>query len=119
VWDIVGYFQPNPLWYQMSYWCLTAGLTVALLAAVTGFLEYIAIQSQHPGMKTATTHMMLMLITTTLFGASWVLRAMSGMASAPTAWAIALAFIGVILLAIGGWLGGVLVYRHGIGQMKN
>jgi len=44
------------------------------------------------------------------------LRAKTGIAVAPGAWALALSFVGAALLAVGGWLGGTLVYRHGVGR---
>jgi len=59
--------------------------------------------------------MMVMVSATVIFGASWVVRAKTGAAMAPTTWALSLAFFGAVVLVVGGWLGGTLVYRHGIG----
>jgi uncharacterized membrane protein len=117
-WDIVGYFKPDPLWYQMSYWSLAAGLFVALLTAVTGFLEYVILPPEKTVMQKATAHMMLMLMGTALFGGSWIARAMSGAATPPSLLAFAFALIGIVVMQIGGWLGGMLVYKHGIGRAE-
>lgn len=117
LWDVVGWWQTDLLWYQISYWCLAIGLIVALFTITTGFLEYLAIPPKDPAMNTATAHMMLMATATAVFGTSWVLRTISGWESAPTLWAIILTLIGAGLLGIGGWLGGMLVYRHGIGRL--
>ena len=117
LWDLVGWWRPaDPLWWQMSYWCLALGLAAALPAMATGLLEFLALQSDDRAINTATAHMMAMFGATAIFGASWVVRAIAGAAAAPGVWAVSLAFVGAGLLAVGGWLGGTLVYRHGIGR---
>jgi uncharacterized membrane protein len=117
LWDLVGWWSsPDTLWGLMSYWCLALGLAAALPAIVTGLFEFLAIPQDGPAVDTATAHMMVMISAAALFGASWVLRANAGATMAPTAWALALAFAGAGVLLVGGWLGGMLVYRHGIGR---
>lgn len=117
LWDLVGWWRPSdPLWWQMSYWCLALGLAAALPAIATGLLEFFAIPAGEPAIDAATAHMMAMVSATAIFGASWVVRAKTGAAVAPTTWALSLAFIGAAVLVAGGWLGGTLVYRHGIGR---
>ena len=119
LWDLVGCWKsPDPLWWQMSYWCLALGLVAALPAIATGVLEFLSIEPGDPAINTATMHMMAMVSAAAIFGASWVVRAIAGAATAPTAWALALAFAGAAVLAVGGWLGGTLVYRHGIGHNR-
>lgn len=117
LWDAVGWWRSSEtLWWQMSYWCLALGLAAALPAVATGLIEFLALRSDEPAIDTATAHMMAMAGAAALFGASWVLRAKVGAASAPTAWALGLSFLGAAVLAAGGWLGGTLVYRYGIGR---
>lgn len=119
LWDLVGAWKsPDPLWWQMSYWCLALGLAAALPAIVTGLLEFLAMEPDDPAMNAATAHMMAMIGATAIFAASWVLRAKAGAATAPTLWAISLALVGAAVLGVGGWLGGTLVYRHGIGSER-
>ncbi len=117
LWDLLGWWQASdPLWWQLSYWCLALGLAAALPTVVTGLFEFFALSPGEPAIDTATSHMMAMVGATFIFGASWVLRAKAGAAMAPTAWALGLAFAGAAVLVVGGWLGGTLVYRHGIGR---
>jgi uncharacterized membrane protein len=117
LWDGVGWWRSNEvLWPQMSYWCLALGLAAALPAVATGLVEYFALNSDDPAIDTATAHMMAMAGSAALFGASWVVRAKTGIAVAPNGWALALSLIGASALAVGGWLGGALVYRYGIGR---
>jgi uncharacterized membrane protein len=118
LWDLVGWWQADPLWWRMGYWCLALGLAVSLPALITGLLDYLALRADEPGLNVATAHMMVMMSATTAFGASWLIRAQAGSAFAPSAWAFALALVGAALLAVGGWLGGTLVYHHGIGRIN-
>jgi uncharacterized membrane protein len=117
LWDFVGWWRSGEtLWGQMSYWCLALGLAAALPAIATGLIEFLALRADDPALDTATAHMMAMACAAALFGASWVLRAKAGAAIAPTAWALGFSFLGAAVLAAGGWLGGTLVYRYGIGR---
>jgi len=118
LWDLVGWRQADPLWWRMGYWCLALGLVASLPALITGLLDYFALRADEPGVNAATAHMMVMMSATAAFGASWIMRAQAGAAVAPSAWAFALALVGAALVAVGGWLGGTLVYRHGIGRIN-
>lgn len=118
-WDAVGWWRPDPLWWQMAYWCLALGVAASLPALVTGLLDYLALRPDEPGLDAATAHMMVMLSAAAAFGASWLVRAQAGAALAPSALVLALALAGAALLAVGGWLGGTLVYRHGIGRAND
>jgi len=117
LWDLVGWWRASEvLWPQMSYWCLALGLSAALPAIATGLVEFFAMNSDDPAIDTATAHMMTMAGAAALFGATWVVRAKTGIATAPTALALGLGFAGAATLAVGGWLGGTLVYRYGVGR---
>ena len=117
LWDLVGWWRTGEtLWGQMSYWCLALGLAACLPAVATGLIEFVALRADDPAIGAATAHMMAMVCATAMFGASWVLRAKAGAAAAPGLWAFALALAGAGVLSVGGWLGGTLVYRHGIGR---
>lgn len=118
-WDLMGWWRPDPLWWQMAYWCLALGLVVSVPVLITGFLDYLQLEPRTAGIDAATNHMMAMLCTTAAFGTSWMLRALAGAAAAPSVWALVAAVVGALLLGIGGWLGGTLVYRHGIGRARD
>jgi uncharacterized membrane protein len=116
LWDLAGGWSRDPLWRQMSYWCLALGLATALPTIATGLVELLAIPREHPALDAATAHMMAMLSATAAFGASWAIRAAAGAAAEPSVWALLLGFLGAGLVLAGGWLGGTVVYRHGIGR---
>ncbi len=115
LWDALGGWRGEALWWQMSYWSLALGSIMAIPALVTGFLEYLGLPPDARAMQAATAHMLVMLTTTSAFVASWLLR--SGTAgAAPPLLAVGLSLAGLLLLLVGGWLGGTLVYRYGVGR---
>lgn len=118
-WDAVGWWRPDPLWWQIAYWNLALGLLFSLPTIIAGFIDYSGLQPNAPGVDAAATHMMLMVSATTAFGASWVLRALSGSTAAPSWSAVALGFLGIVLVGVGGWFGGALVYKYGVGRAES
>ena len=97
-----------------SYWMITAGLIGGLLAAVAGFLEWLAIPSNSRAKTIGLWHGLGNLVITLLFAGSWWLR--TGIQDyIPSSIAMMLSMIGFALALITGWLGAELVYRLGVG----
>ena len=99
-----------------------AGLILALLAMVAGLFELRAIDSRSEAMRVATWHMMIMATVWVCFLVALMLPMSTELdhAMARVA-AIACAVAGFLLMGVGGWLGGRLVYEFGIavkGQTK-
>jgi len=94
------------------------GLVMALAAMAAGLLELRSIDNRSEAMRVATRHMLVM-------GTAWVcflfalllpISAGGGMAPATARLAAALsAGGGFVLMGLGGWLGGRLVYEFGVG----
>ena len=116
LWDAVGLWRGEAVWWAISFWTIAAGLAAALLAALAGAVDYAAIRQDSPALGTATRHMLLMLTAVTPYLASLLVR---GGARAPAGRSLfavlGLEVLGVALLAIGGWYGGHLVFHHGVG----
>lgn len=98
-----------------GWWiALLVGLGFGALAAVTGLVDWITISWGTPLWRTATFHMLVMLIATLLF----VLAAIVGYGGYEddevSAGALALALGGYAFLTLGGWLGGTIVFVHGM-----
>ena len=84
----------------------------ALVAAVPGFIDYVyTVPPQSTGKQRATRHMLMNLSAVALFALAWVARRND----APAIAVVGLELIAVGLLAVGGWMGGVLVSRNQIG----
>jgi uncharacterized membrane protein len=100
----------QPFWGDVAFYSMSAGLIGALAAAVPGFIDYLSLRGSRVG-KLVTVHMLLNLVAVALFAISIGLR----LGNAPSSLAIGLAVVGVLLIAASGWLGGELVYVHGVG----
>lgn len=99
-------------WGPAAWWSLVAGLAVAVVAVLAGFVDYSRLPREHPAFRTATAHMLVMSVSVLGFLASALLR--EGPERAPDAAALVCSGLGFIALVVGGWLGGTLVYRFGV-----
>jgi uncharacterized membrane protein len=111
--DIVGLVKGDASWFNLSYWVMAAGIIGGLLAAVFGTIDWLAIPSGTRANRIGLYHGGLNVVTVLLFAASWWMRAEG--AQRPTNAALGLGFLGVLLALVGGWLGGELVERLGVG----
>ena len=92
---------------------ILVGLVISVGAVVTGFADFLRIEAGSRTWKLAVTHMTLQLVTGGLFLANLILRARDLDVTASAIGPIVLSGVGVATLAIGGFLGSELVYRHG------
>lgn len=116
LWDLVALWQGGEFWWKMAFWTLVVGLVAALPTAITGFLDYLAIDRESQAVRLATNHMMIMLTAVTLYaGRAIVQGGPEPIAGGRMAVAIGLAATGTVLLGVGGWFGGELVFRHSVG----
>ncbi|MEO7773198.1 MAG: DUF2231 domain-containing protein [Steroidobacteraceae bacterium] len=92
-----------------------AGLTMAMLAMAAGLFELRTIDSKSEAMRVATWHMMIMATAWVCFLVALMLSISTeldrSMARLPAA---GCAVLGFLLMGVGGWYGGRLVYEFGI-----
>ncbi|MGE5110668.1 MAG: DUF2231 domain-containing protein [Acidobacteriaceae bacterium] len=110
--DIVALVQGDASWYGISFWMIAAGIIGGLLAAIFGLIDWLAIPRGTRAKQIGLYHGGTNLVVVLLFIGSWWMR--RGSAIPPTA-ALVLSFIAVVLALVGGWLGGELVDRLGVG----
>jgi uncharacterized membrane protein len=117
VFDVAGVVSGGATWWLLAFWNLAVGIVGALLAAVPGLVDYVALHARPVARRTATWHLALNLAVVALFVVDFLLRTRWGQQWAPVGSLVppALTLIGVVLLAVSGWLGAHLVYVHGIG----
>lgn len=113
VFDIIYLVTANPRWATVSFWMIAAGVVGGLLAALFGFIDYLNIPSGTRAKRIGLLHGLTNVFVMVLFAISWWLR--SDLPEAPPTLALALSFIGVGAALLGGWLGGELVERLGVG----
>jgi uncharacterized membrane protein len=111
--DILYLNQGRAGFAEASMWLLGAGVAMALLAAVFGFIDFFG-ERRIRDLRTAWLHMIGNLIAVTLAAANFLLRAQGGPdAIQPTG--VSLSAIVVLLLLFNGWQGWQMVYRHRVG----
>ncbi|MDB5698193.1 MAG: rane protein [Alphaproteobacteria bacterium] len=114
--DIVYTRSANVMWSNFSIWLISAGLLIGGFAAVTGLIDYSG-DRRVRAIGAATVHMLLNI-------AVWVIELVNAFVHSRDGWTavvptgITLSAIAVALLAVSGWLGGTLVYRHGVGTPR-
>jgi len=101
----------DPFWKEVAFYAMAGGIIGALLAAVPGFIDYLSI-SNRSVKRIATAHMTLNLVVVVLFLFNLGVR----YSAAPQGevLGVLLSIIGIVCLAVSGWLGGSLVYVHGV-----
>ena len=117
LWDLLGVGLANSVWWAIGFWSVATGVAMALLVAATGFVDYVGLPSGDPAEAVATRHLIVMLSATTAFVGNLLAQGGPG---APTGLrlviTVALAVLGTAFLVFGGWLGGELVFRLGVGS---
>lgn len=91
------------------------GLILATFAMLAGLLELRSIGSQSETMRVATWHMMIMATAWLCFLVALMLSISTGLDhSMDKTGAAACAVVGFLLMGVGGWYGGRLVYEFGV-----
>lgn len=101
--------------WQWSAGLLAIGCAIAVVAMLAGMIEIPRV-AEGAAMNTLWAHMSAMLVAFSCFLISLLIRLDAMQASAPATAEFVLDAAGFIALAIGGWLGGRLVYGYGVGS---
>ena len=115
VFDIVGMATGNTNLREVAFYNIGAGIVGALAAAVPGFIDYLTLRGR--AARVGTWHMSLNLAALALFTVSWLARTRwgAGIVGADSWLPTLTGIVGLALLFPSGWLGGSLVYKHGMG----
>jgi uncharacterized membrane protein len=113
--DIAYHAGPHNLfWKGMAFFSMLCGTVGALAAAVPGFIDYLTIRD--PQIKrVATIHMILNLVIVVLFIFNLGMRFSAPADPDQQLFATILSVVGILLMAVSGWLGGSLVYVYRVG----
>ncbi len=116
VFDIASFnARDGNIFVQASYYTMLVGVIGALLAALAGFADFLDIPGGTRAKTIGWTHMLLNLIIVLLYVLNlWIRYGQLGLdvvAGLP----FALSLIAIIMLVVSGYLGGVLIYQHGVG----
>jgi len=113
VFDVIYLIWGNPNMAGVAYWMITAGIIGGLVAAPFGWIDWFAIPSGTRAKTIGLMHGGGNIVALLLFAGSWWLR--NDLPERPEMLASILSFLGAGMAAVGGWLGGELVERLGVG----
>jgi uncharacterized membrane protein len=98
-----------------AWWlALVAGLVVTVPTALTGLAEWLGIERGTPLWRTATSHLLAMVSATVFFLLAAIFAHGGYVDGEVTGGGLVLTIIGFGLLTLGGWLGGAIVFTHGM-----
>ena len=111
--DIMYASNQDEFWFRATLWLLGAGVVMALLAAVAGFIDVLgdaAIQS----LTIAWVHLGANLLMVLIEAFNWYRRYSIG-PDAVLNTGLYLSAIAVLIMLVTGWLGWEMVYRRRVG----
>ncbi len=95
-------------------WLVVIGVLGAVVAALFGLLDLLAIPRGTRAFRTGIAHMSLNLTAVALFAVDFLLRRGDLDRTATPAGPLLLSIAGVAILGASGWLGGMLAYHFGV-----
>ncbi|HEX3250347.1 MAG TPA: DUF2231 domain-containing protein [Pyrinomonadaceae bacterium] len=118
--DILFYFLRHPTLLVIAKFLLAAGCLGAIAAAIPGIIDWLAIKDGDVK-RVANWHARLNIMALVVFAISFFLRigSYSQLVGRRLTLPFLLSLVGVILIAISGWLGGELVFHYGVGQTRD
>jgi uncharacterized membrane protein len=114
--DLIYLWRGNPIWKDyVAFYAMLGGIIGAAAAAIPGLIDWATL-TDRATVKVANWHARVNIITLVIFIANFYLRTNSGAAWIPNMLMLPfiLSIIGLIGLTIAGWLGGQLVFKHGV-----
>ena len=119
--DLVYLWRGNPIWKDwIAFYTLLGGIIMAAVAAVPGLIDWLSLKDPKV-VKIANWHARLNVIALVVFAGSFYLRTTSGAALVSDSHTVPLllSLLGVALISISGWLGGELVFKHGVAVVSD
>jgi len=113
IFDLLYLIFDNRLLPTASYYMIAAGILGGLLAAIFGFIDWLALPTGSRAKNIGLWHGLGNVVIVVLFAVSWLMRG-NNVDFLPDSAALTLSFAGTLLALITAWIGGELVYRLGV-----
>jgi uncharacterized membrane protein len=119
VFDLVNLWESRELWQTLAFYNMVGGLIGAGVAAIPGLIDYAQLKDEKV-LPLAHWHFGINVTLIGIYAANIWLRTASGKAVSGDLNFIpfVISIIGQILLVVSGWLGGEMVYVHGVAVDK-
>jgi len=111
--DLASRATSDPFWAQASYWLTIGGLITGVLAALTGFIDFVN-GPRIRRLSIAWVHFLGNGVAMLLTLGNFLLRR-SDPTAAVSEVELGLSVLVVVILLVTGWLGGEMVFRHRVG----
>jgi uncharacterized membrane protein len=98
---------------------IVGGLIAAVPTALTGFADWLTLEWGSPSWRTATLHSLSMVTSVALFAIAAWLQWSGWRDGDVTSGGLILTLVGTGALLFGGWLGGKLVFVHGLRVLES
>ena len=112
--DILSWVFMQPELVKAAFYNIAVGLAGALLAMLTGFVDYFGMVSGSRKHRVTTWHMLANLSLVLVFALSLGLRVPNLDATRTPPLVLVLSLLGLPLLLVGNYFGAELVYRMGM-----
>ncbi len=111
--DLAYLWTKQAFWAQVSYWLIIAAFVTGVVAALAGTLDFLLTPKIR---KFVGSWMQFMsgIMAGAVVGAMLVWRWGDPVASL-LPWGLAFSLLNFVVVGLAGWLGGSLVFEHGIG----
>ena len=109
--DLVALSGADPTWWTVSHHAAAAGTLMGAVTLLAGLLELWLRKLPRVAVPWVITHATLMSCALLCFMVSLAWRT----AVPPPTSAVALSMVGAAIVLVGGYCGGTLVYRFGVG----
>lgn len=115
IFSVICYFiyllSSVPVWHTVALYAMGGGIVGGILAAIPGAIDFLTLPKSHV-QTIALSHMISNTVALTIFIIAFALAVFGRQESIVP---FILSLFGVLAVGTGGWLGGVLVYEHGVG----
>jgi uncharacterized membrane protein len=109
--DIIFRATGNAIWDTVALYSMAGGVIGALVAAVPGFIDLYMLPSSE-AKRIGLWHMTINLTLVTMYVINFFWRRnLETVAIGP----FVLSIVAVVMLLASGWLGGEMIFRHGVG----
>lgn len=112
--DIASFIWGGADFVRAACYTMLVGEITALLAAVPGLIDWWDIRADHPAKKIGIYHMILNVLAVIVYAIDLVVRSQYHDVDKTPLAPFILSLIGVLLLNVSGYLGGVMVYDDGV-----
>ena len=99
------------VWFDVAVYAIAGGIVGSLVAAIPGLVDYLTVTDARVR-DMAFAHVIAALFVVAIFGWSLWQRWEGDHGLGP----VAVSIVGVLLLGVVGWLGGEMVFVHGMGM---